>query len=229
MSLLKMDYIPEENPLVRPLTTTAMEPLVWPNGGVQYPRLVRIRTLPSPGSLLHAVLNAFFVPYRSNQFNHTSEPVGRKEMVDYYRTVLADRLDAPIDPSNPFSPCVHDCLGRGKMKEYAEIIKEYHIEVMRSELRDPDFFLDDKYLELISNELSKDIYVLNALTQDIHVFDHSDVEMYYKGRPTVVVLFLPGHFELVGVQKDTGDVATLFGPNSPFVQALQERYLSAAS
>ena len=220
-----MDYTPEEHPLVRPLTSTALEPIVWPHGGFHYPGLVRIRTLPSPGSLLHAVLNAFFVPYRSNQFNHTSEPVGRKEMVDALRVHLADRLDAPIDPSNVLSPCVYDCLARGKMKEYAEIIKEYHIEVVRSELRDPDFFMDDKYLELISNELSKDIYVLNALTQDVHVFDHADVDMYYKGRPTIVVLFLPGHFEVVGVQKETGDIATLFSTNSPFVQALQARYM----
>jgi hypothetical protein len=220
-----MDYVPEEHPLVRPLTSTALEPIVWPHGGFNYPGLVRIRTLPSPGSLLHAVLNAFFVPYRSNQFSHTSEPVGRKEMVDALRVHLADRLDAPIDPSNPLSPGVYDCLARGKMKEYAEIIKEYHIEVVRSELRDPDFFMDDKYLELISNELSKDIYVLNALTQDVHVFDHADVDMYYKGRPTIVVLFLPGHFEVVGVQKETGDIATLFSTNSPFVQALQARYL----
>ena len=218
------DYTPEENPLVRPLTSTAMEPLVW-SGGFHYPGLVRIRTLPDAGSLLHAVFNAFFVPYRSNQFNHNAEPIGRKEMVNAYRNLLADRLSEPIDPSNILSPGVYDCLARGKMKEYAEIIKEYHIEVMRSELRDPDFFLDDKYLELISNELSKDIYVLNALTQDVHVFDHSDVDMYYKGRPVVVVLFLPGHFELVGVQKETGDIVTHFAPTSPFVRALEERYL----
>lgn len=218
-------YTPDENPLVRPLTSTALEPLDWFRGEFQYPQLVRVRTLPDAGALLHAVFNAFFVPYRSNQFNHTSEPIGRKEMVNAYRALLADRLDAPIDPSNVLSPCVYDCLARGKMKEYADIIKEYHIDVMRSELRDPDFFLDDKYLELISNELSKDIYVLNALTQDVHLFDHADVDMYYKGRPTVVLLFLPGHFELVGVQKETGDVVTHFTPTSPFVQALQARYL----
>jgi hypothetical protein len=218
-------YVPEENPLVIPLTSTAMETLEWKYGGFQYPNMVRLRTLPDAGALLHAVLNAFFVPYRSNQFNHTSEPIGRKEMVNAYRLLLAERLDSPIDPSNILSPCVYDCLSRGKMKEYAEIIKEYHIDVMRNELQNPDFFLDDKYLELISNELSKDIYVLNALTQDVHMFDHSDVDMYYKGRPAVVLLFLPGHFELVGIQKENGDVVTHFAPTSPFVQALHGRYL----
>lgn len=219
------DYVPEEHPLVRPLTSTALEPLTW-TGGFTYSGLVRLRTLPDPGSLLHAVMNAFFVPYRSNQITHTSEPVGRKELVNTYRTHLAERLDAPIDPSNALSPCVYDCLARGKMKEYSEIIKEYHIDVMRSELRDPDFFLDDKYIELIANELSKDIYVLNALTRDVHVFDHSDNDMYYKGRPVVVVLFLPNHFELIGVQTATGDVVTHFSSTSPFVKALQERYLA---
>lgn len=216
-------YVPEENPLVRPLTTKAVEPIAWTRG-FNYPGLVRLRTLPDPGSLLHAVFNAFFVPYRSNQFNHTAEPVGRRDMVNAYRVLLAERLNAPIDPSDPLSPEVYACLARGKMKEYADIIKEYHIEVMRSELIDHEFFLDDKYLELISNELSKDIYVLNALTQDVHVFDHAENDMYYKGRPTIVVLFLPGHFELVGVQTDTGDVITHFTPSSPFVQALYERY-----
>jgi len=217
-------YTPEENPLVRPLTTKSIEPITW-STGFTYPGMVRLRTLPDPGSLLHAVFNAFFVPYRSNQFNHNSEPVGRKEMVNAYRTHLANRLTEPIDPSNTLSPGVYECLGRGKMKEYASIIKEYHIDVMRSELCDESFFLDDKYLELVSNEISKDIYVLNALTQDVHVFDHSDIEMYYKGRPAVVVLFLPGHFELVGIQKDNGDVVTHFSPTSSFVQALHDRYL----
>jgi hypothetical protein len=218
-------YTPDGHPIVRPLTSTAVEPLAW-TGEFTYPGMVRLRTLPDPGSLLHAVFNAFFVPYRSNQFNHNSEPIGRKDMVNAYRGLLAKRLDEPIDPSNALSPCVYDCLARGKMKEFSDIIKEYHIEVMRSELNDTDFFLDDKYLELIANEVSKDIYILNALTEDVHVFDHADVDMYYKGRPAVVVLFLPGHFELVGIRKPNGDVVTHFSPSSAFIEAIHARYLA---
>ena len=58
------------------------------------------------------------------------------------------------------------------------------------------------------------------------MFDHADVEMYYKGRPAVVVLFLPEHFELIGIQKENGDVVTHFAPTSQFVKALHERYLA---
>lgn len=217
------EYTPDtENQLARPLTNKALEALDWEGCGFSYPGLTRIRTIPDAGALLHAVLNAFFVPYRSNQLNQAI--VGRKELVEEYRLCLAARLSEPIDPSNALSPSVYECLARGKMKEFGAIIKEYHIDVVRSELSDPSFFLDDKYLELIANELSKDIYVLNALTRDVHVFDHADVDMYYKHRPTIVVLFLPSHFELVGVRTPDGDVATHFSPDSPFVHALADRY-----
>jgi hypothetical protein len=210
-----------DHPVLRPLTSHAQERLHWA-GGFQYEGMVRIRTVMGASSLLHAVLNAFFVPYRSNQINQTV--LGRKELVDEYRAHLAERLEQPYDPTDATSPAVYDCLARGKMKEFADLIKEYQLDVMRSELSDPDFFLDVKYLELLANELSKDIYVLNGLTEDVHVFDHADTEMYYKGRPVVVVLFLPEHFELVGIHKPNGDVVTHFAPDSPFVDALRRRY-----
>lgn len=211
-----------DHPVLRPLTSHASEPLVWTEANFHYDGMVRVRTVMGASALLHAILNAFFVPYRSNQIHQTV--LGRKELVDEYRSHLAERLTEPYDPTDATSPTVYDCLARGKMKEFSDIIQEYKLDILCSELRDPDFFLDIKYLELISNELSKDIYVLNGLTQDVHVFDHSDTEMYYKGRPTVVVLFLAEHFELVGIRKASGDVVTHFTPDSPFVQALRERY-----
>jgi len=218
------DYSPDtEHPTIRPLTSRATEPLAWQNDGFYYTGLTRIRTIPDASALLHAVLNGFWVPYRSCQLNNII--IGRAEMVETWRGQLAERLDEHIDPSNALSPSVYDCLARGKMHEFCEIIKEFHIDVMRSELCDPNFFLDDKYLELIANELSHDIYILNGLTRDVHVFDHSDVDMYYKHRPTVVILFLPSHFELVGLQTPDGDVMTNFSPDSGFVQALRARYL----
>jgi hypothetical protein len=209
--------------VLQPLTTKSMEPLQWrEKGSVTYPGLVRLRTIADAGALLHACLNAFFVPYRSNQIHQSA--IGRREMVQAYRETLARRLTEPIDPANTLSPTVYECLARGKMKEMADIIREYHVDIMQGELNNPDFILDDKYLELIANELSKDVYILNAITHDVHIFDHCEIDMYYKNRPSIVVLYLPGHFELVGVQVADGDVMTHFSPRSPFITMLRKRY-----
>lgn len=214
-------------PALRPLTSArSLELLEWElvEGAFSYPGLVRIRTLPSPGALLHSILNAFFVPYRSQQFNHASEPVSRIEMVNAYREYLAERLAEPEKPAEVLSPLVYNNLSRGKMTLFANILKGYHLDVMQSELRDPDFFLDDKYLELIANDLEKDIYILDATTYDVRLFPNTTVDMYYKGRSVIVLLYIPGHFELVGICKPSGDVVTHFMHGSDFANALHQRY-----
>jgi hypothetical protein len=214
-------------PILEPLTAAAAwEYLDWDGYPFSYPEMVRIRTLPGGGALLHAVFNAYFVPYRSNRFTHASEAVERRDLVNKYREYLAKRLGEKVEPDKINSPTIHRTLAGGKMHYYSEIRREYKLEVMQSELCDPDFFIDDKYLELIANELDKDIYILDSVTRDVVVFETVDPSMYYRGRPSIVLLYLPaGHFELVGIHRPNDDACTHFAPDAPFIEALYRRYM----
>ncbi len=209
---------------LKPLKTIA-EIIPWKEDDpFHYHNMIRIRTISGPSSFLHAIFNAFFMPYRSNQFN--GEMFNRHEFIQTFREKLAYRLLELAEPEQSKEVRVYDTLCKGKNKEIASAIKSYTIEVMQSELLDKDFFLDDKYLELISNEINKDIYILNGLTNDVWV-KTEDTDLFYKNRGTIVIIAFPAHFETVGVlvgnSIDT-DIKYHFDPTSNFVEALKTRY-----
>lgn len=199
------------------------ELLNWENGPFYYPGLTRIRTIGGPSAFFHAILLAFFLPYRTNKLNH--QFVDRHDQIKRLREVLAFRLNDLAYPDQGSDIKIYDCLNKGKNKLIADAIKSYSIEVMQSELLDTDFFIDDKYLELISNELGKDIYILDGITQDVWV-KSEDTDIFYKKRPTIVLLALPSHFEVIGITDPTNseNIITYFHPEAPFILALKERY-----
>ena len=63
---------------------------------------------------------------------------------------------------------------------------------------DSDRPVDNAYNEFISDQLNKDIYILDAVTQDVYMTG-SDDNVLYKDRPSIVLMYLPGHYELVGL------------------------------
>lgn len=211
--------------VLHPLVSHKKESLDWSSGEFYYPGLTRVRSIGGMSSLLHAALLAFFIPYRTNKLN--GQMVLRKDMISSLRQRMASRLTELADPSQSATIRIYDCLYKGKCVELASAIKSYTLEVMTSELMDENFFLDDKYLELVSNEINKDIYILDSRTHDVYV-KTEDSDIFYKNRGTIVLLALPNHFEVVGIENpdDPNDIRTYFDADSPFVAALRDRYQS---
>jgi len=166
----------------------------------------------------HAVLKSFFIPYKTGFLD--GRPLNRSEFVFDFRKGLAKKLGSPIDPNNPLSQTYYDTLSRGKLRELGRSVPELSLENMQRELasRMP---IDNKYNEFVSNILDKDIYLLDYNTQDVYITGADD-DILYKNRPSIVILVLPGHYELVGVQTPNG-IQTLFEPSSGLIQNIRFR------
>ena len=97
---------------------------------------------------------------------------------------------------------------------------------MQKELNS-DFSVDNVYNEFISNQINKDIYILDMVKQDVYMTGDDD-EILYKTRPSIVILYLSGkykssgHYELIGLNEN-GYIKTLFDSDHDFIQNIRAR------
>lgn len=185
-------------------------------------QLVRIQTITRDNSaLLHAVLNAFFTSYRTGR--HNGAVIDRVELVQNFRLSLAKRLTEPIKGS---SYTVYDCLSKGRYKQLSQTIKAYEINALYNQLLDPTFFIDDTYLELIANEIGKNIYIVDSTNGMLFVKDEEYDIFYKRERDSIVLLAFPNHFELLGVYDEKEEIVyTLFKPTNEWIQQLYSQYI----
>lgn len=203
--------------LPRYLTDHEYENLEW-YGQFQYPNMVRIRTDPDGSCFFHAIAKAYFEPYIIGKLN--DKPLNRKEFVKKLRKDLSVKLKSKVDPTDPESPIYYDILSRGELREFSKSVPAYTLENMVKELNS-NRPVDNVYNEFISDQLDKDIYILDMLKRDVYITGYDD-EILYKNRPSIVLLYLPGHYELVGLD-DHGIIKTLFDPNHPFIETIRRR------
>lgn len=213
---------PNQNFLWYPKMTILVDreyaPINW-RSGFRYPNMVRIRTIADGSCFFHAIANSFFIPYRKQMLNGQS--VSKQRLIQTLRRDLATKLAKPVDPMDPNSPIHYDILGRGQLKEFAKAMPEYSLENMQRELNSASS-VDNAYNEFISNQLGKDIYLLNSETEDVCITGDDD-DILYKNRASIVILCLPGHYELVGIIDENGAAQTHFTPNHNFIQAIRAR------
>jgi len=203
--------------MVRYLTNSEYENLDWqdPFG---YPNLVRIRT-PTDGScFFHTIAKSYFKPYITGKLN--GESFNRKEFIRKLRKDLSIKLGTRINPSSPDSPIYYEVLSRGKLPEFSKSVPVYSLANMQKEL-DSDNPVDNVYNEFISDQLNKDIYILDMIKRDVYITGYDD-EILYKQRPSIVILYLPGHYELVGLDED-GVIKTLFDTNHDLIRFIRAR------
>jgi len=193
------------------------EPMNW-NRDFEYPGMVRIR-VPTDGScFFHAIAKSYFKPYIMGSLN--GNPINRNDFIVKLRKDLANKLASKVNPLDPESPIYYDILSRGNLREISQSLPNYSLENMMHELNS-NHPVDNVYNEFISNQLNKDIYLLDLVKQDVYMTG-SDDEILYKNRPSIVILYIPGHYELVGIQ-DKDSIMTVFDPTHPFIQAIQNR------
>ena len=189
-----------------------------------YEGMVVISTIGDGSCFFHAILNAVYRPYRKG---YHVDPTGKKhyitkeEIVKKFRNELADDLKMPSKENPKFTN--YDMLGGGYLKEMAKEVKgqcPYTLHQMVEVLRSGES-VDNVYLEHISNRIQKDIYLLDYRQRDVQMTG-DNLSLLQKGRESIVVLYTPGHYELVGLLED-GRVRLHFNPQHPFIAAIQKR------
>ena len=193
--------------------------LNWKKNGFEDFRMTAIYTIGDGNCYFHALTHAFYIPYRIQSLQ--GKTVSRKEIVRNLRNSLSIRLGEPVNPLNPTGPTFYDQLSRGKLYEFGKNVPEYSFEEMRKRLRSSKA-VGNEYNEFVSDQLNKDIYILDSEKEDIYITGNDD-DLLYKDRSSIVLLYLPGHYELIGIQDKNGKMQTYFSPTHPFIQFLNSR------
>lgn len=203
------------------LTNSEYEQLKWA-GPFQYPNLVRLRTPMDGSCFFHAIAKSYFKPYILGRLNN--EPLNRGKFIRQLRKDLANKLSSRVDPTNPSNNLIYyDELSGGTLRDFSRSVPEYSLNNMTNEL-DSDLPVGNVYNEFISNQLNKDIYILSMNKQDVYMTG-DNTSLLYKNRPSIVLLVLPGHYELIGVSSNDG-IKTIFEPDHPLIKAIRNRISS---
>jgi hypothetical protein len=202
---------------VQALTSNMVENIRWTQG-FDYPDMVRIAVPGDGHCFFHALCLSFSREYKTGVID--GRAIDRQTFVINLRRDLAKLLTDKVDPLDRESLTYYEQLSRGSLKEFGDNVPEYKLSNMIRELQSSQS-VDYVYYELISDQIDKDIYVLNLITQDVYVMgDASD--LYIKNRASVVLLYMPGHYELIGLV-DEDRIKTLFPYDHPFITAIRTR------
>ena len=204
---------------IKPLLNHEFENLEW-SGVFKDFDLIRIRTDLDGSCFFHALAKAYFKPYIIGKIN--DEPFNRKEFIKNLRKDLSKTLALKIDPEDPNSKTYYSTLSNGELENISEQIPNYSLKNMQKELYSSTTSVSNIYNEFISDQLDLDIYILNSKTKDVYMTG-SDNSLLYKNRRSVVILYMPGHYELVGLMHQNKNIDTIFSPNSKFIEKIRSR------
>ncbi len=203
---------------MKPLMDTAFEKMEWKNFLKEFP-VIRIATALDGSCLFHAIAKAYFKPYIMGKVK--DQVFDRQEFVKTLRKDLSVALGNKVDVKNPKSKTFYQTLANGELEEISKTMPEYSLENMQKELNS-NLPVSNYFNEFISNQLDVDIYILDGRKKDVYMTG-SDLKLLYKGRKSIVILYLPGHYELVGLMADQTNVETCFSPSHPFIAAIRQR------
>lgn len=186
----------------------------WENGFEKW-KLVRFGTPKDQNCLFHAIANAYFEPYHNQMLN--DEYISRDDLISLIRSELANKLSEPVNDTQ----IVYDVINNGNTATFSQAIPEFRMNYMQQQLKS-QVPIGYGYMDLIGNCLNKDIYILEALRNDIYVTD--ELQYTIKGnRPSIVLYYVNGHYELVGIQNDDGTFTTHFDHEHSLIRFLYER------
>lgn len=188
-----------------------------------YPGLVKLNMMGDGSCFFHSIAYSFHKPYRFETIE--GYVLDRRDFIRKLRKDLSIKLGQPVNPSDPNSPIYYDVLSRGQLSELSKTLPEYSLLYMQKEL-DSNTPIDSIYHEFVSDILNKDIYILDGESRDVYQLDR---ELYYKGRPSIVLYYANNHYDLIGLNTKVGEnsndngIKTFFNPNSDFIRILYSR------
>ena len=163
-------------------------PEVFPNL-----KLVRINTDGDGNCFFHALAMAYFKPYIRQKLD--GECFNRKEFIKDLRKDLADKLSEPskinCNKNN------YEILASGELTHLSEFVEDCSLKNMISELSTNGLAVSHIYNEFVSDQLDIDIYILDYEKKDVYMTG-TTLNLLYKNRKSVVILYVTGHYDLVG-------------------------------
>lgn len=227
-NIARLTQVPFRHNTFHPLPKTGKGPvgnyyaeINWGNGFEQW-SLVRFSTPMDNSCLFHAISNSFFAPYQTEILKDVHVP--RNRMIAGLRKELAQKLAAKISPTpdeNGYHPTYYDTLNGGNTSAFADAVPEFKLEYMQNQL-ESQVPIGYGYMEFIGNALNKDIYILEASRHEIYITD--ELPLTIKGnRNSIVLYYMNGHYELVGIQNVDGSFDTHFSPNHSLIRFLYDR------
>lgn len=203
----------------RPLRKREYEKMNW-KGNLQYPGMIRIRTDLDGNCFFHALAKSYFKPYITGKTKE-GNPLNRKKFIKNLRRDLAKMLNKKVDPTDSDSLTWYESMANGEWTEEGKKIPELTLKYMQKEL-DSNASISHIYNEFISDQLDKDIYILDIEKKDVYMTGTDDA-LLYKDRPSIIILYLPGHYELVGVKDGEDYIQTIFEPDSDIIKTIRKR------
>jgi len=195
---------------LKPLSVSS-ELLHWEDSPIYYPAMVRIITpMDGENAFFYAILNAFYFPYREGiLFN---QQISQRQLVNMFRQELITSLNVPVHNGNENDTYL-SIIGNGYYLKNSPDPTDLERQLKSN--------TSISYIvrEHVSNVVNKDIYIIDASTQDIHV-SPSDLQLLYKQRVSIFILKLSHHYELLGCRKPNGDFQTSFMPDHPWVKKI---------
>ncbi len=190
------------------------------DGPFSYKGLTRWATYTDGSCLVHAILNAFWKPYRQGRLN--GKVMDRLKFVLELRTKMASMLAEPIDKNDPSGPTNYDVLSNGSLRELANSIPDCSLERMQKVLNSKDL-LGYVYLEYFSDKFGIDIYIIDLEKMDVYTTGRCDDDLYYKGRDSIIIGYINEHFETLSVKTSPSVYEAFFSSDSPVIRAIWKR------
>lgn len=183
---------------------------------IEYKNIVVINVPPDGSCFFHAILRAFSKDYI------TSNKENRIIQVKKFRILLAIAL-SETDPKTGIR--IYDQLSGGEYAKFAKELKSenYTLETLQNELLS-DEWASDSYLELVSELLFLDIYIIDEKTQDVYSIPNN-FKLLHKGRNSIIILYKGDHYDVIGLKGHNGRIDSFFQASHPLIQVLKERYI----
>lgn len=186
----------------------------WDDDFGKWP-LVRFSTPMDGSCLFHAISNSFYQPYRTEILHE--KPMTRSKIVAALRSELGEKLGNTISDEQD-APRYYDILNGGNTSAFAEAVPEFSLNYMQDQLMSTSP-IGYGYMEFIGNALNKDIYILEAIRRNI--YKTNELPFTIKGnRNSIVLYYMNGHYELVGIRNSDDTFSTHFTPEHSFIRFL---------
>lgn len=176
--------------------------------GLDY-TFVRIGSIGDGSCMFHSILQGF------NKSYINSSVQDKMKITRQFRNDLSVILDEKINGK----VCYKE-LSRGSLEDFSKVVPETSLENMKKSLSSNEWG-DIRFLELISNILDIDIFVIWNQTKK--VYNLGDKDLYYKNRDSIIILNSGNfHFDTIGLKSKNGN-RTLFDKNEPVIKQLRAK------
>lgn len=183
-------------------------------------KIVKNKAIGDGSCLIHSILWSISRSYRTKTY------IEKRKAARSIRNNMAEILFEKDDKGL----IVYEKLYNGTLTEFSKGAPETSLENMHTELLS-DSYLSYCYLELLSNELDVDIYIIDLKKKDIYITGHETT--LYKNRESIVIGFtnkFQSHFEPIGIKiKDENNEEkyySVFHPSHDFIKVLKNRISS---